>query len=147
MQYKFATETTPTYAEAVGALRRLALREGLGQAHCAVADALAGLVQHQFAKQPGVKESQVRVLHWKRLLGQKSVPNEMEDLDDHKSLWNREGKPWAYVSQPYVLRTNDLREIVSRCDQGLNAYLCADASWHFPGKTLALILRRNAPND
>ena len=77
-------------------------------------------------------------------MGEKPKSARYENVDDHCSLWNRNGKPWAYISHPYVLETDDLREIVKRCDDGnLNAQVRADASWYFPGKTVAVIWKQD----
>lgn len=111
--------------------------------------ALLDPIRERFLTQTKVKESQVRLAHWRRLLGQSPKngryrgADDYQNVDDHCSLWNRDRKYWAYISQPYVLETDDLREIVKRCDEnGLHAQVRADASWHFPGMTVAVIWTR-----
>ena len=37
--------------------------------------------------------------------------------DDHTTLWNINGKPAVYVSQPYGLSLDRLKEICAACDQ------------------------------
>ena len=143
-------QTAPIYRDAVRALRQVALTEGLDRAQRAVADALAGVTHLRFLKGPGAKKSRVRVRHWRRFMGERPTEASYGHVDDHSSLWNRERKPWAYISQPYHLDTHDLREIVARCDHGLTAIVRADVSWYFPGGTLAVIWTRQdcpAPID
>lgn len=136
-------DISPTYREAVRALTQLGKREDLDSVRRAAADVLSEAIRSKFLKQTGAKKSQVKELHWRRLIGKRPTIANSDPVDDHRSLWNREGKPWAYVSQPYVLNTADLREIVKRCDENkLHAQVRADASWHFPGKTVAVILTR-----
>ncbi len=149
--YRFGGgQTTPIYRDAVRALRQVALSEGLDRAQRAVADALAGVTHLNFLKGTGATESRVQVKHWRRLIGERPIEARYDPVDDHCSLWNRERKPWAYISQPYHLETHDLREIVARCDHGLTATVRADVSWYFPGGTLAVIWTRQdspAPID
>lgn len=143
MYYKFhADQISGAYSEAVYALRRLALSEGLDTAQRAVADALADLVRDWWAQMTGAKQSRAQVPHWRRLIGEKPDHAYLDRWEDHISLWNREGRPWAYVSQPYVLGTGDLRAIVTCCDENeLTADVRAEVSWHFPGRTTSVCLR------
>ena len=53
----------------------------------------------------------------------------------------------VFVSQPYELRWEALQQLVEWCkERGLRADLSAWESWHFPGRTAAvLITREKAP--
>lgn len=70
---------------------------------------------------------------------------------DHPSLWEKGGRPDTFVAQPYDLGIGDLRELVSFCDRhGLDCSIGAAGSWHQPGRTLLLVIRRaegNAPGE
>ena len=70
--------------------------------------------------------------------------------DDHTTLWNIDGKPAVYVSQPYGLSLDRLKEICAACDQhGLTVEVGAWPAWHFPGSVLHVEYRKatqdNAP--
>lgn len=136
-------DISPTYREAVQALTQLGKREGLDSVRRAAADVLSEAIRSKFLKVTGAKKSQVKAPHWRQLLDEKPEIAYHKKVDDDRSLWNRNGKHWAYISHPYVLETEDLREIVKRCNEnGLHAQVRADASWHFPGVTVAVIWTR-----
>ena len=60
--------------------------------------------------------------------------------DDHPSLWLKDGKPHIYVSQPYGLEWDKLRALVMWCGRwGLRAAVHAE-SWHYPGRTVAVMI-------
>ena len=126
------------YLKVVGVLKRLAESEGLDVAQRAVGEALSEQIRQNFIEIGKVKESRTRYPHWQKLKGRKSYDRKSigYPLDDHETLWNRDGEPWTYVSQPYYLTEKELRKIVDRCDkENLNAVIRADKSWHFPGRT------------
>jgi hypothetical protein len=59
---------------------------------------------------------------------------------DHITLWNKDGKPAIYVSQPYGLSYKDLQETLAFCEAyHLNVLVDTWPSWHFPGHTLSLL--------
>lgn len=59
--------------------------------------------------------------------------------DDHVSIW-QDGNRRVYVSQPYHLDLDTMREIVAHCDQHqMTVEIQPDASWWFPGSTLAIL--------
>ena len=149
MRYRFGLgEISMRYCEAVEAVRQLALAEGLDTAQRAFADAVADLSRERWVQSTGAKQSQAQVPHWRRLLGERPNYGDSDDWEDHNSLWNREGRPWAYVVQPYWLETDDLRQIVKRCDENeLTADVCSTLSWHFPGHTELVVLRRDPNPD
>lgn len=61
---------------------------------------------------------------------------------DHAYIMLRDGKPWAYVFEPYDLSLDTLRELVAFCDEhGLNMNIRADWATHFPGATVAVVLQ------
>lgn len=63
--------------------------------------------------------------------------------DDHPSVWVRDGRAVAYVSQPYHLHHESLADIVSFCRQwGLRADIVASPSPHFPGQTITIVYQR-----
>ncbi|EEG78368.1 hypothetical protein [Dethiobacter alkaliphilus] len=64
---------------------------------------------------------------------------------DHKSIWNKDGKPYAYVMQPYSLGWTDLKALVDFCEQhGLDMSMDAQSSWDYPGRTMLIVLTKKA---
>jgi hypothetical protein len=57
---------------------------------------------------------------------------------DHDSLFDRDGKPAVFVTQPYSLGLEDLKDIVKYCEKyGLKVSI-SGLSWHFPGDTILI---------
>ena len=138
----FASNLTTAYSKAVHALRQLEMIEGLDRAQQAVADALAGPIRERWVKHNGLQESKVHVVHWSCLLGEKPDRACHNNWEDHRSLWEHEEKFSIYVSQPYVLELDDLREIVALCDKyDLKVIVSPEWSWHFPGRTFLIAVR------
>jgi predicted TIM-barrel fold metal-dependent hydrolase len=79
-----------------------------------------------------------------RLTGRRAVRDPMRFAWlDHPSLWIKAGKPFSFVSQPYGLSLQDLREIVAYCEEhDLDVSVDAGASWHYPGATVAVEFTR-----
>lgn len=62
---------------------------------------------------------------------------------DHASLWIRDGKPIAYVFQPYGLTNDTLHELLAFCDRwGLDVNIDTWPAGHFPGAVLWVELTR-----
>jgi hypothetical protein len=62
---------------------------------------------------------------------------------DHSSLWNRDGKPVVFVTQPYSLGVDTMRELVAFCDRwGLDACVSAWPSWHYPAAVVTVEITR-----
>lgn len=62
---------------------------------------------------------------------------------DHLSEWRAPDGSRRIVSQPYGMDYKSLKELVTFCERlGLEARLDAYPSWHFPGATLFMELRR-----
>jgi hypothetical protein len=65
---------------------------------------------------------------------------------DHTSLWNKDGKPYVYVSQPYQLSWEPLLEVVKFGERwGLSIDIKPWPSWHFPSRVLSIFVRREGP--
>lgn len=139
-----------SYQRAVEALRLVAEEEGLDPAQRAVAEALSELRQAAWIKRHGLEQSDGSI-HWLELLGRR--PGGEEQLlrlpgDDHVSLWLKGGKPDVYVSQPYALGVDTLREMARMADDhGLDVHVDAKSSWWFPGHTLFIEWRRAHHKD
>lgn len=62
---------------------------------------------------------------------------------DHPSLWLKDGKAIAFVSEPYGLVMKDTIEMVNFAERwGLTFEMLPWASPHYPGHTMAVIWRR-----
>ena len=86
-----------------------------------------------------------------RLLGYRShrswhnrppgVPDRLPGAD-HDGLWLRDGKPWAWTTQPYGLRHECLRAMLDFCDAHDLEMTVSGGSWHFLGSTVLVVITR-----
>lgn len=64
---------------------------------------------------------------------------------DHSYLLLKDGVPFEFVTHPYGLGDFEVRALVQYCDCfGLSFRIHADGSWWFPGRTIAVILKKGA---
>jgi hypothetical protein len=62
---------------------------------------------------------------------------------DHVAVWNKNGRPAVFTSQPYGLCWEALCGLVDFCRQnGLEAKVDASGSWHYPGSTVLIAVVR-----
>ena len=106
-------------------------------------EATGGRRMASYIERRGVKPSS----GWcflERLTGRRAVRDPMRFAWlDHPSLWIKDGKPFSFVSQPYGLGLQDLREIVAYCEEhNLDVLVDAGMSWHYPGATVAVEFTR-----
>lgn len=106
-------------------------------------EATGGRRMASYIERRGVKPSS----GWcflERLTGRRAVRDPVSFAwIDHRSLWLKDGKPYSYVTQPYGLSLSDLKQIVSYCDEhGLDVFVDAGLSWHYPGTTVAVEFTR-----
>ena len=134
-------DRTPAYLSAVAALKALPadLRER------AVAEASADDLRDAWIKSRRVRKAPPGTNYWGRLVGKTQSEqgrigrNERLPGDDHTSLWLEGDEPVIYVSQPYQLSFEELRNIVQACsDNALSVQVSSRPSWHFPGRVLML---------
>ena len=62
---------------------------------------------------------------------------------DHSLLWLLDGRPFAYVTQPYGFNHKALQEALAACERWGLEMLVDAASWHFPTATLLVEVRRS----
>ena len=144
MVSRFVTkeERTEPYKKAVCALQELIEAESLGKAERAVAEALSEPLKRLYVKQRGVKPTSGRRVP-SRLFGRRQECEPCRVWQDHPTLWIKKGHPYSYVSQPYCLSLKDMQEIVTYCAaHGLDAAIDAAGSWHFPGVTLLVEIKK-----
>ena len=154
----FNKKPSPTYLQALSAMHKLMEEEGGDFVRRACADVTWEDNKRIFAKREGLKEAKTSSIE--RLTGKRSEKEivrlfkessqSLEDYsrlsekpvlpkDDHSSLWLKDGKPYAYVSQPYQLSLNDVKKLASFCDEyNLDMLIEAYPSWHFPGEVLTV---------
>ena len=66
--------------------------------------------------------------------------------DDHAYLLLADGEVWAYVYEPYHLDDETMEGLVQFCKRyGLTSSMRPDIACHFPGGTVAVILRKVSP--
>ena len=105
------------------------------------------LLKKLWAKKHGLKESNGRS-GWCALIKApyKKPPFaerwNIQDGDDHCSLWNKDGKPYCWVSQPYGLSFGNLQKMFLRAEKyGLVFEVNAWPAWHFPSSVLFVTWR------
>lgn len=139
-------EISPLYLEAQRVLAQLIDTEGLDWAHRAFAAVARERYKKEFARQNGLTQSHGHVCinrlvgrHCNHLNGDCRPPG----CDDHSTLWLKDARPFAYVAQPYDMDMADVKALVSFCEKRhLDFRMDAWPSWHFPGRTLTVEIRR-----
>jgi hypothetical protein len=99
-----------------------------------------------WAASQGVEKCQ-GPMFWRRLLGERLDYCKRLPGDDHTSLWQRNGRPELYVSQPYPERFTDrLPEMMAAAaEHGLAFTVNTRPAWHYPGRCLFVTWRRASP--
>lgn len=59
--------------------------------------------------------------------------------NDHGMLYNVDGKPKYYISQPYDIHHGTMAEMVDFAKKHGLRFMITGASWHFPGRTVLVI--------
>ena len=78
-----------------------------------------------------------------RLVGKRSTWIAALPWEDHCSLWNKDGKPYLFVSEPYPLVMSEIKELVTFCEHyGLTFTIRAWSRW-FPGNTSAIFITKD----
>lgn len=108
--------------------------EGLDAVHRVVATVFAAPLEKSLMKVHGVRRSSssrgVAALLNKRRDQYVSFPA------DHAQVWQKDGKPTLFTSEPYGLGREDLRDMLTFCDQ--NCLHLSISAWspYFFGQTL-----------
>jgi len=143
-------EDNPKIDESIELLRRLTREDSFDTARRVYAEATYINMEQAYIEGRGVTRSQAKVcIRW--LTGGRCGEFKSPDYYcgdchppgmDHPSLWNKGGKPYSYVFQPYGLDNETLEELMAYCEKhGLSCSVNSE-SWHFPGGTLIVELRR-----
>jgi len=62
---------------------------------------------------------------------------------DHPTLWNKYGRPYAFIFHPYQLHAEQIIALGKLCeDLELDITMSAEMSFYFPGATMCVILTR-----
>ncbi|MBU1891205.1 hypothetical protein KJ782_07025 [Patescibacteria group bacterium] len=148
-EYEQGAHRTPTYLCARDAIALLPS----GQADRAAAEVIQ---QHRFAS----FLAREKVIQSRRGGGRpallalggagsrKKVPNglRIEDWYDHVTFWNgADGKLKLVAAQPYRLDTDSMANLLQWCRAlSLRAHISAEHSWYFPGRSILVLLQRDA---
>lgn len=145
----FVHKPTTTQRQAYEALLNAKQETNADIASRVCAAVIAEDYEASFARVYGITRSKGT---WciQRLLGKRCQMGRMwtscacrPPADDHPTLWNHQGKPVFWVSQPYGLAGAHVREIVAFCEtHGLDFWIDAWPGWHFPGHVLTVIYSR-----
>jgi hypothetical protein len=66
-------------------------------------------------------------------------------LDHPSKLIHKETGEIIYRSEPYWLNEKELRQLVALVDAGWRVRICPEYSTHFPGETMAIMVRKPKP--
>jgi hypothetical protein len=134
MKSGFKGNPSREFIAAVEALKRLTL----DNRRRAYAEAASAEIEEMATRHYGDKAA--GRASWRRLLGEQPQDGDKLPGDDHIEL--RKGRELTYISHPYRLAFDDLREIVAICtERGLEANIDA-LSWYFPGLALRVTYER-----
>jgi hypothetical protein len=132
---RFEAKPSPAYLAALKALRALPS----GDRGSVYADAAHEELKEALLR--GFTPSSGLVPHPLRLVGKRPMLLEQRPWLDHVAIWNQDGRPALFTSQPYGLSWEALCDLVDYCRQhGLRANVDA-SSWHFPGSTLLITVK------
>ena|SRR3990167_8023329 len=100
-----------------------------------------------WAKREGVKESKTRGKGLAFL--NKKIPHDYHDLSfpaaDHVSYWNKNGKPFCIVSQPYQISSGEMHSAANLCEKyGLQFSIVTWPAWHYPNAVLFMEWRKRS---
>jgi hypothetical protein len=139
------------FNQAVASLKALVAAQSLDSARQAVSMALAESIRTSFLRDEALRPVSDPCLH--RLAGtpcprDPTVASGSRKVDcrpawaDHDEMFSHDGQH-VFVAQPYRMNLGEVRDLVRICDElGLDADVSAFPSWHFPGRTLAVVLRK-----
>lgn len=142
---RFISKFSADYLNTVNVLRELEKKEQ--NASRAYADAVWSSVKEDWIKSNGVISSKRRVCIG-TLMGKQScrgckIDRCMPPGADHSSLWEKGGVPEVFVTQPYVLSFEKMKELVDYCNElGLTANISTWPGWHFPGQAMLIEIRK-----
>jgi hypothetical protein len=115
-------DRSPAYEAAVEALKRLSPDDAQRACAEAVAPALQKHANAEFGARATGQKS------WQRLLGKRGKATDSLPGDDHAELFL--GDPLTYVSHPYSLSLETIREIVAAYDEhGLDVTMSGYSSY------------------
>ena len=61
---------------------------------------------------------------------------------DHMAIWNKNGKPYLFTSEPYHLSMEDVKALILDCkSEGLTFHINTDSKWN-PGHTFAIFVTK-----
>jgi len=106
-----------------------------------------GTYYQDFVKRHGVKESSRNCIHM--LWGKRCNCFACKPpAADHCDLFNKNGKPYIFVSQPYSFNMRDMRATVAFCEKfGLTFEIDERAIWHNPGSIIGIVYKKKETND
>ena len=131
MSTRFNANPSPAYIAAVKALKALPLNERGAAFADAEADDLKAAMSQRLGKESTGRKS------WRRLVGKQGEPGDQLPGDDHVGLWVNDGE-LTYISQPYGLTLDKLKEIVAVCEESGLKVTIGGGSWYYPGSTIVV---------
>lgn len=120
--------TSKAYEDAVAALRKISLSERFS----AFRETVSKEMRHDADVKLGPLVTGVK--SWRKLLGKPGEASDALPGDDHTEL--RRGNTTVYISQPYQLHLDQLRDIVQICDDNKLEFIISAKSWYRPGGTI-----------
>lgn len=104
-------------------------------------------LRRTWASREGVKESTGHRCLTRLVMGRCNLLD-CEHLPgrDHSSMWNKDGRPDIFVTQPYHLRDEVVHDMLQTCRRlGLQLRIDSALAWHAPEAVLVEVLRGGGP--
>ena len=104
-------------------------------------------IKKEWARRYGLKEAYSPRLVLKAIFGRTEQDWIIRELtsDDHMTYWNKDGKPYCIVSQPYHLHLDDLQYMVKLAERhNIRIEIRSGPSWYWPGQVLFIVYSKNS---
>lgn len=145
LNHRFGEVTTPEAVAALAQIRKLREESGSGECKRIAAIGISEAVEQLFAAAHQVKKAPSSHCI-RRLLGESCGYNRGRVCscrppgDDHGQLWLKDGKPHLWISQPYSIGGEMLKQAIQFAETNdLKIEVSAESSFHYPGRTFAII--------
>lgn len=90
----------------------------------------------------GVKESKARSTNGLKFLN-RAIPDQWFPASDHVTYYNKDGKPFSVVSQPYGTSNRPIAEAAEFAKKyDLEFEISAWPAWHYPGAVIFIEWRK-----
>lgn len=144
----FNSKPSQEFKQVALAIEGLAKKEGYLSVSGAFATGTRDILKEELAAMYKVKESKSMPCIQRLIKGACGITRQKEcecspPGTDHPSLWNKDGKPYIFVSQPYALSGAALAKIHEFCEQNnLEVEVRTYPAYYYPSAVMTVIYRK-----